>query len=397
MSSAWIPYGAFWCSPFARWQGSLAHLHSVQFAAHSARRELARRSIPAEIFDLGVLGTTIPQRHAFYGVPWLLGMIGATSTGGPTISQACATSVRCLQTAAQAVADGSGQTVLVVTADRTSNSPHIYYPAPQASGGVGATENWVPDNFGLDPLIGKSMVETAENVARKHGISASEQHDVVLQRYAQYRDTEQAFFARFMTLPCEVPDARFAKTVATLGGDEGVIESTAEGLARLKPVLAGGTVTYGGQTHPADGHAAAIVTTRERARELSARPEIGIRLAGFGSARVAPGCMPEAPVPAARRALQQAGIGIGDLAAITSHNPFAINDIVFARETGVELAAMNAHGCSLIWGHPQAPTGLRSIIELIETLVQRGGGWGLFHGCAAGDTAMAAVIEVRED
>ncbi len=396
MTSAWIPYGAFWCSPFVRWQGSLAHLHSVKFAAHAAKRELARRSIAPDVFDLSVLGTTVPQRHAFYGVPWLLGMMGATNAGGPTISQACATSVRCLQTAAQAVADGSGTTVLVVAADRTSNSPHLYYPAPQGSGGVGDTENWVPDNFGLDPLIGKSMVETAENVARKHGISTSEQHDLVLQRYAQYRDTSPDFFARFMTLPYEVPDARFAKTSATLAGDEGIIESTAEGLARLKPVLAGGTVTYGAQTHPADGHAAAVVTTRAKARELSARPEIGIRLAGFGAARVAPGHMPEAPVPAARAALEQAGIGIEQLAAITSHNPFALNDIVFARATGAGLSAMNAHGCSLIWGHPQAPTGLRSIIELIETLVARGGGWGLFHGCAAGDTAMAAVIEVRE-
>ena len=97
---------------------------------------------------------------------------------------------------------------------------------------------------------------------------------------------------------------------------------------------------------------------------------------------------------ATRRALAAAGIGIGDLTAIKSHNPFAVNDLLFARETGAKLEQMNNFGCSLIWGHPQAPTGLRAIIELIEELVLKGGGWGLFHGCAAGDTAMAVVLKV---
>jgi acetyl-CoA acetyltransferase len=106
--------------------------------------------------------------------------------------------------------------------------------------------------------------------------------------------------------------------------------------------------------------------------------------------------MPQAPVPAARRALDQAERRVDDMAAIKSHNPFAVNDIVFARETGADLMRMNNHGCSLIWGHPQGPTGLRAIIELVEELVDRGGGYGLFQGCAAGDTAMAVVLEVSE-
>lgn len=82
--------------------------------------------------------------------------------------------------------------------------------------------------------------------------------------------------------------------------------------------------------------------------------------------------------------------------AIKTHNPFAVNDIVFARETGTDLMAMNNYGCSLVWGHPNAPTGMRSTIELIEELVVRGGGTGLFTGCAAGDTAMALIVDVGE-
>ena len=101
-------------------------------------------------------------------------------------------------------------------------------------------------------------------------------------------------------------------------------------------------------------------------------------------------------MPASRAALAQAGLAIGDLAAIKSHNPFAVNDILFARATGADLDAMNNYGCSLIWGHPQGPTGLRGIIELIEELVLRGGGHGLFQGCAAGDSAMAVVLSVDD-
>ncbi len=101
-------------------------------------------------------------------------------------------------------------------------------------------------------------------------------------------------------------------------------------------------------------------------------------------------------MPAAKAALKQAGLGIQDMNAINSHNPFALNDILFARETGADAKVMNNYGCSLIWGHPQGPTGMRSIIELIEELAMRGGGNGLFEGCAAGDTSMAVVINVSD-
>ncbi len=82
--------------------------------------------------------------------------------------------------------------------------------------------------------------------------------------------------------------------------------------------------------------------------------------------------------------------------AVKTHNPFALNDILFSRQTGFALDKMNNFGCSLVWGHPQAPTGSRSVIELVEELTQRGGGKGLYVGCAAGDTAMAVVIEVSD-
>jgi len=326
-------------------------------------------------------------------------MAGAGQIGGPTLMQACATGVRVLLSGAQEIESGLADVALTVTCDRTSNGPHLYYPNPRGPGGTGAHEDWVLDNFGCDPFGRHSMVATAENVAKKHGIGAAEQHDVVLRREAQYREAladDSAFLRRFMTLPFDVPDPSYRKTVATLGGDEGILFSTAEGLAKLKPVLDGGTVTYGAQTHPADGNAAIVLARPERVRELSRDPTIRVRLLGFGQARAALAHMPEAPIPAAQRALAQAGMGVERMHAIKTHNPFALNDILFARATGVDLGRMNNYGCSLVWGHPQGPMGTRAIIELIEELALRGGGYGLFSGCAAGDTAMAVVLEVGE-
>ncbi|MEH6823555.1 MAG: thiolase family protein [Motiliproteus sp.] len=393
-----IPYGSYWSTPFSKWQGSLSHLNSVEFAAHIARNELAKRGIAPERFDYAVLGTSVPQKHAFYGAPWLMGMIHPGSqVSGPTIGQACATGARTLLNAAQEIESNLASCALIVTADRCSNGPHLYYPNPKGPGGTGDHEDWVLDNFGCDPLGLHAMLDTAENVATKHGVSTAAQHELVLQRQEQYRMAtadDHAFQKRYMTLPLEVPSANYKRIAATLEGDEGLTLSTSEGLARLRPVKPEGSVTFGGQTHPADGNAALILATPQKAKSLSKDPGIRIRLLGFGAARVELAHMPEATVPAARMALQHAGLGIQQMDAIKSHNPFAVNDLVFAKEMGIGVHKMNNYGSSLIWGHPQAPTGLRSIIELIEELVIRGGGYGLFQGCAAGDSAMAVVIQV---
>lgn len=395
-----IPYGLWWSTPFCKWQSNLQHLHALRFAAYVIKDELALRDIPPDTFDFVVLGTTIPQAQCFYGAPWVAALAGLGSLSGPSVAQACATGVRALATAAGEIAFGMATTALVVTADRTSNGAHLYYPDPGASGGTGTHENWVLDNFSCDPLQGNSMLETAENVACKHGISTAEQHAVVLQRYVQYQDAladDAAFQRRYMRLPFAVPRARLDRVAETISGDVGVAVTTAEALGRLQPVVPGGTVTYAAQTHPADGNAALVVTTADRARELAADRAVRVRILGFGQARVAPAFMPEAVVPAADCALAMAGLSIADIDAVKTHNPFAVNDIVFARATGFPLARMNNYGCSLIWGHPQGPTGTRSVIELIEELAARGGGRGLFSGCAAGDTAMAVVVAVDVD
>ncbi|MES2948595.1 MAG: thiolase family protein, partial [Pseudomonadota bacterium] len=379
-------------------QGSLANLNALPLAAQVGKQAMAARGFDLDQVDLAILGMTNPQKGSFYGLPYVTGMMGIDRVTGPTVQQACATSVRALQMAAQEVVCGTARCALLVMADRQSNGPVLYYPDSTGIGGYGITEHWVPDNMAHDPYAKNPMLDTGENVARRYGISTAEQHDLKLRRYHQYQDAlanERAFQKRYM-VDAPLSDSKFRKQTGVLSADEGIFPTTAEGLAKLKPVKPDGTVTFGGQTHPADGNAGAIVTTRDLARSVSKNQGIEIEILSFGMARVEPGYMPMAPAPAALRALEQAGMGIAQVDAIKTHNPFAVNDIALARDTGFAWERMNNYGSSIIWGHPQAPTGMRAIIELIEELVLRGGGVGLFTGCAAGDSGYAMVLRVSD-
>jgi acetyl-CoA acetyltransferase len=325
--------------------------------------------------------------------------LGVPGISGPTVSQACATSARVLADVAAEVQADRDRCILAITCDKTSNGPHVYYPNPLGPGGKGVSEDWVADNFDFDPYARNAMLQTAEHVADEDHITLEEQNAVTLLRYQQYQEALQddaAFHRRYLVTPIDVKDASGRKTLATVADDEGIYATTEQGLARLRPVQEGGTVTYGTQTHPADGNCGMVITSRERARELSRNSAVEIQLLAFGQARAKAGYMAQATVPAARRALDAAGISIADVKAIKTHNPFAVNDIYLARAFGIPLDSFNHYGSSLIFGHPQGPTGMRLVIELIEELVMQGGGYGLFVGCAAGDTGAGVIVRVDE-
>ena len=392
---AFLPAGGIWSSPFARWQGSFAGINSIDLAVDVTGRALADRGVDPAIFSRLVLGQTIPQERTFYAPSEIAARIGAPGVSGPLVVQACATSAACLESAAACVEDGQDEAVLVVATDRLSNGPLLVFPNADAPGAAPRTEHWVLASFERDPWAGIGPLQTAEAVAREERIERAELDEVALLRYAQYRralENDRAFQRRYF-VPVAVPQGRKGSRPVT--EDEGVTATSAEALARLRPVLDDGVVTYGMQTHPADGAAGTILTTELRARAMSAGEGV-VQILASASARVEKGRMPKAPVPAARRALDRAGLSFQDLGAITTHNPFTVNDVYFARQTGVAIDKVNEYGSSLVWGHPQGPTGLRAIAELVEALRLRGGGYGLFAGCAAGDTGTAVVIRVDD-
>ncbi len=391
---AYVPYKGYWCSPFCRWQGSLATQNSTELAAAAAKRFLEVRGLTTELFDGLVYGATIPQPMWFYDAPHVATLMGSPRLSGPRVAQACATSTVCLNYAASCIEAGGKCNVLVITADRTSNCPNILWPNPLGPGGKPHFESWMMDGFDWDPVAETGPLGTANNVAKKHGITRDESDALVLSRYTKYMDSmaQDRAFQRGYMLPLEVRVSK--KETVVVEQDEGIIPCTPEGLAALKPVSPDSILTYAAQTHPADGNAGMIVTTKDKAAEISADPSVTIQILSYGFARAEKGYMPEAPIPAARRALEGAGITVSDLAAVKTHNPFSVNDIVLRNELGIDDGIFNNYGSSLIYGHPQGPTTMRLIIELIEELVLNGGGYGLLAGCAAGDSGAALVIKV---
>ncbi len=390
-----IPYGMYWSSPFCKWQGSFAGQHPIEFGAEVARQAMAARDLDPAVFDGMCLGWTVPSHHSFYGGPWIAALLGNDQITGPIIGQACATGVKCCNYGGSEVEVGNSDVFLALTADKCSNGPHIYYPNPQGPGGTGKKEDWVFDNFGYDPYGKKPMIQTAENVAKREGITKEEQDEVAIIRYEQYQRAladDRKFQRKYMEV-VELKNKR-GKVLKTVETDEGVFPSTKEGLAKLKPVMPDGTVSFGSQTYPADGNAGLVLATKEKAAELSKDKSVTIQLLSTSQARVEKAHMPAANEPAVRLALKRAGIGVKDLTACTTHTPFAVNDVFLSKKLEKPAEWFNRYGCSLVWGHPQGPTGMRSIIELIEELTELGGGYGLFTGCAAGDTAGALVLKV---
>jgi acetyl-CoA acetyltransferase family protein len=390
---AFLPSNGLWYTPFCKWGGSFANLHALKFAARITRQALDRRQIDPAQFGEVVVGWTIPSPDCFYAGPWVAGMIGAERATGAIVSQACATSAAALAHAAAKIESRDEAPILVVLADKTSNGPHLVYPNPLGPGGKPDAEDWVWDSFSRDPWARNSMLETAENVAREGGFTRAQQDAITLIRHQQYVEAQAAErYARVMVSPVDV-DPSGRKVIATVRADEGVFPTSAEGLAKLPPVMKDGTVTFGSQTHPADGNAGLIVATRERAKAWSSDGD-PIQVISYAQARVEKGFMAKAVVPAARKALAEAGSAVGDVAVIKTHNPFAVNDLYFARELEIAHESFNPGGSSLIYGHPQAPTGARLIAEGVEEARLRGGGYVLFAGCAAGDTAAAVVLKV---
>ena len=386
--NVWILDRGYWSSPFHRWQGAFADTSPIELAIECGRKAASLGRIDLEAVDQLHLGVTIPSPAIFFGAPRLASLLGAPgSVTGPTISQACATSAAVLASAASAIDLGDSRSALAVCADRTSNGPHLYYPRSSAAPGI--SEDWVWDNF-TDPDLGHQMITTAENIAAEGGFTRSDQDRMTVLRHAQYRQalaSDRKFQIGYMVEP------EAATRGGADGGDQGPRVVTTQAASAKRPVLASGTVTSLSQTFPADGNAGMQLIGEDIAATVA---QASGRLLGYATARARPAYMGQAPVAAARSLLDRLSLGVGSIAAIKTHNPFAVNDVYLCRELDLEWEQVNNYGSSLVWGHPQGPTGLRSVIELIEELRVQGGGYGLFTGCAAGDTAAAIVVRVDD-
>jgi len=237
------------------------------------------------------------------------------------------------------------------------------------------------------------MIATAGKAARKYKLDRQEVDEIAFYRLQQYFETLTSGFLNRVLVPLEVLNLQ-GRVIGRVDSDAGVREVTLATLRDMRELDK--CVTGGTQTHASDGMATLLVTSRDIARELSPRPEIDIQFIAKAEVRTFPSLMPEAPGLAVKKVLNQTGLTMEEMVVVKNHNPFAINDLIFAKQLNYDWRKMNTTGCSLVWGHPQGPTLTRLLIEALEETVDHGGGYLLVFGCAAGDVGIAAIFNVRE-
>jgi acetyl-CoA acetyltransferase len=387
-----IPYGTWGSSFFPAWQTSaFAEINIGQFAGEAMNRILGLRKVPKSELDYLILGSTIPWHWKFWNAPLVASCLGHRIPGFH-MEQACATGLQAVVVAGAEVQSGANDVVGVLTFDRTSDSPVGVFPERRAYERTMALSD-VWDNFGFDPAAGHAMITTAGNAARKHNLDRKEVEELTYCRYQQYYDTKASGFLDRILVPLEVLTIQ-GRFLGLVDEDAGVRKLTLDDLRQMRELDT--CVTAGMQTHASDGMATLLVTTAEKAKELSPRPEIDIQFVAKAEVRAHPALMPEAPTLAVQKLLARTGLTMADMAVVKSHNPFAVNDAILSKVLKHDWREVNKTGCSLVWGHPQGPTLTRMLIEGLEEAVDLGGGLVMLLGCAAGDVGMAALFSVTE-
>ena len=387
-----IPYGTWGSSFFPAWQTSaLAEINIGQFAGEAMNRILGIRKIPASELDYLIIGSTVPWHWKFWNAPLVASCLGRRLVGYH-LEQACATGLQAVLAGGAEVQSEASDVVGVLTFDRTSDSPVGVFPERRAHQRTMALSD-VWDNFGFDPATGQAMITTAGNAARKHGLQRKEVEDLAHCRYQQYFEAKASGFLDRILVPLEVLNVQ-GRFLGKVEDDIGVRKLTLDDFRQMHELDT--CVTTGTQTHASDGMATLLVTTPEKAKELSPRPEIVIQFVGKAEFRTHPALMPEAPTLAVQKLLARTGFNMAQMAVVKSHNPFAVNDAIFSKVMEYDWREVNKTGCSLVWGHPQGPTLTRMLIEGLEEAVDLGGGLVLLFGCAAGDMGIAALFRVTE-
>lgn len=387
-----IPYGTWGSSFFPAWQTSaLAEVNIGQFAGEAMLRILGMRQVPKNVLDFMIIGSTIPWHWKFWGAP-LVASFADHRIPGFHLEQACATGLQAVLAGGAEVESGSHEVVSVLTFDRTSDSPVGVFPERRTYRRT-ETISDVWDNFGFDPATGKAMIACAGIAARKYKCDRSEVDDLTLYRYEQYYQAKQSGFLDRALVPLEVLGIQ-GQSLGMVDDDYGVRKLTRTELRGMREL--DNCVTAGTQTHASDGMATLLIASKEKAAEISRRPEIDIQFIAKTHVRTYPGLMSEAPVIAVKKLLAETGLTMNDMSVVKNHNPFAVNDVIFAKELDYDWRKMNNTGCPLVWGHPQGPTLTRVVIEALEEAVELGGGYVLIFGCAAGDVAIAAIFKVTD-
>ena len=371
-------------------RGSLRETRADELAAIAVREAVARVPglVPEAVEDL-ILGCAMPEGEQGLNAarPVALAAGLPVHTSAMTVNRFCASGLQAIALATQSVALEQADVVVAGGMESMSAVPMTGYhfaPSPVL------TAAW--------PDVYISMGLTAEEVARRYGVSRAEQDAWALRSHERAAAAQDA--GRFLDEVVPVAarltalrDGRPAVESLAFDRDEGVRRDTNAGaLAALRPVFArGGTVTAGNSSQMSDGAAAVVVMSRERAAELGVRPLA--RLVAFATAGVSPEVMGIGPVVAVPRALRQAGLTLDEIALVELNEAFAAQVVAVLRELGLDEDRTNVNGGAVALGHPLGATGAKLSVQAIHELARRDQRYGLVTMCVGGGQGAAGIIE----
>lgn len=384
-------------TPIGRHGGALARVRPDDLAAVTLRAILARTDIdPAAIDDvlLGAANQSGEDNRNVARLALLLAGIPVT-VPGQTVNRLCGSGLQAIVSASQAIRSDEGICFIAGGVESMSRAPWVMLKPdtafPRGAPAVADTTlgwRFANPNFPAEWLI--SMGETAEEVARRCRISREDQDAFALE--SQRRTAAAITANRFddEIVPVAVPGAK-GETIVDRD-EHPRPDATIEKLRQMKPAfVTGGTVTAGNASGINDGASAVLVMSADAAAKAGTRPLA--RVVSSAVAGVSPEVMGLGPIPASRRALERAGLTIGDMDLIELNEAFASQALACIRELGADPARVNVNGGAIALGHPLGASGARIVTTLVHELRRRGARYGLATMCIGVGQGIAMVVE----
>ncbi|WP_313808383.1 beta-ketothiolase BktB [Sphingobium sp.] len=372
--------------------GSLKDQKPGELAAHVAKAAIERAGIDAALVGNVVLGNVIhcEPRDAYAARIAAIGAGVPQETPAHTVNRLCGSGLQAIITAAQSIMLGDCDIALGAGAEIMSRAPYFL---PAARWGQKMGDAVVQDGLTgalSDPFQAIHMGVTAENVAARYGISREDQDALAYESQKRAANAIALGYFKDQIVPVEVMVRRKPVPFDT---DEFVrMDAAAEDFGKLKPVFQkDGTVTAGNASGINDGAAAVVLASGDAVKAHGLKPLA--RLVAYGHAGVDPAYMGIGPIPATRKALERAGLGVGDLDVIESNEAFAAQACAVARELDFDPAKVNPHGSGISLGHPVGATGAIVATKLVHELHRTGGRLGLTTMCIGGGQGIAAIWE----
>jgi acetyl-CoA acyltransferase 2 len=307
-----------------------------------------------------------------------------------TVNRLCGSGIQSIISGAQMIMLNEARTALVGGMESMSQAPHVIRGARSGFAlGQGKLEDSLMVAL-LDSYCNTPMAGTAENLARKHQISREEQDSYAIRSQQEAKRAQDAgVFAEEIT-GVEVKSRK--STIMFDHDDHMRPDTTMEVLAKLRPAFSkDGFVTAGNASGIVDGAAALIIAGEDYVQSRDLKPRG--RIVSWAYAGVEPEIMGIGPVPATRRALENAGLKLSDIDLIEVNEAFAAQYLAVEKELGLDRSRTNVNGGAIALGHPLAATGTRLVLTLLNELHRRAGRYGLATACIGGGQGIAIVVE----